>query len=105
MSLYKEVKAAVTTRQAAEYYGIKEDNHGNSLKGMALICIAKHRKGATADVTLSFKGEYTRFANPDEHDPYAGSDDGGSYRSSGLNASFDDDDPFGGHIANDDVPY
>nr|QIM10112.1 replicative DNA helicase [uncultured Prevotella sp.] len=90
-----------------EYYRIFEDAQGNSLKGMALICIAKHRKGATKDVTLSFKGEYTRFANPDEHDPYDTSQDGGSFRSSGLNQSFSsDDDPLlnGGTISND-VPY
>lgn len=90
-----------------EYYGLTEDTEGNSLKGMAQIIIAKHRKGATKDVTLSFKGEYTRFANPDEYDPY-GSSDGGNIRSSGLNnASFSpDDDPLsGGHISNDDVPY
>ena len=89
-----------------EYYGITEDHEGNSLKGMAQIIIAKHRKGATKDVTLSFKGEYTRFANPDEYDPYAVSDSG-SIRSSSLNTSFSpDDDPLsGGRISNDDVPY
>ena len=90
-----------------EYYGIDMDDDGNSLKGMAQIIIAKHRKGATKDVTLSFKGEYTRFANPDEYDPYASSDGGGNIRSSGINTSFDpDDDPLsGGRISNDDVPY
>ena len=89
-----------------EYYNILEDSDGNSLKGMAQIIIAKHRKGATADVTLSFKGEYTRFANTDEYDPYSASDSG-NIRSSALNTSFSpDDDPLsGGHISNDDVPY
>ena len=90
-----------------EYYNILQDESGNSLRGMAQIIIAKHRKGATADVTLSFKGEYTRFANTDEYDPYAAAD-GGNYRSSSLNSSFSpDDDPLsGGHISNnDDVPY
>ena len=89
-----------------EYYNILEDSDGNSLKGMAQIIIAKHRKGATADVTLSFKGEYTRFANTDEYDPYSVSDSG-NIRSSALNTSFSpDDDPLsGGHISNDDVPY
>ena len=89
-----------------EYYGLDMDSEGNSLKGMAQIIIAKHRKGATKDVTLSFKGEYTRFANPDEYDPYANSG-GGNIRSSSLNTSFGaDDDPLaGGHISNDDVPY
>lgn len=90
-----------------EYYHIYEDPNGNSLKGMALICIAKHRKGSTADVTLSFKGEYTRFANPDEQDPYSTqSDGGGTYRSSGLNTSFGpDDDPLGAGPISNDIPY
>jgi replicative DNA helicase len=33
---------------------------------MAQIIIAKHRKGATGDVLLTFRGEYTRFENPEE---------------------------------------
>ena len=33
---------------------------------MAQIIIAKHRKGATGDVLLNFRGEYTRFANPED---------------------------------------
>ena len=33
---------------------------------MAQIIIAKHRKGATGDVLLTFRGEFTRFENPEE---------------------------------------
>lgn len=33
---------------------------------MAQIIIAKHRKGATKDVLVSFRGEFTRFANKNE---------------------------------------
>jgi replicative DNA helicase len=33
---------------------------------MAQIIIAKHRKGATGDVLLTFRGEYTRFENPED---------------------------------------
>ena len=33
---------------------------------MAEIIIAKHRNGAVGDVLLRFKGEYTRFQNPDD---------------------------------------
>ena len=46
-----------------EYYGFKEDDHGNDLRGKAEIIIAKHRKGATGDVLLSFRAEFTRFEN------------------------------------------
>ena len=51
-----------------EYYHILQDDHGNDLHGMAQIIIAKHRKGATGDVLLNFRGEYTRFANPEDLD-------------------------------------
>ena len=91
-----------------EYYHIMEDTQGNSLKGIAQICVAKHRKGAVADVNLRFVGQFTRFANPDDIDPYITSDEnGGTYRNSALNAPQEpEDDPFGGGpISNDDVPY
>ena len=92
-----------------EYYHIMEDAQGNSLKGMAQICIAKHRKGATKDVTLSFKSEYTRFANPDEYDGYSGGGPtDGSFRGSRMNDSIVDDpldgSPTAGSYSND-IPY
>ena len=46
-----------------EYYKIYQDTNGNDLRGKAQIIIAKHRKGATKDVLLGFRGEYTRFEN------------------------------------------
>lgn len=49
-----------------EYYHIYDDGKGNDLHGMAQIIIAKHRKGATGDVLLRFRGEFTRFQNPDD---------------------------------------
>lgn len=49
-----------------EYYHILQDEKGNDLHGMAQIIIAKHRKGATGDVLLNFRSEYTRFANPED---------------------------------------
>ncbi|MCR5159507.1 MAG: replicative DNA helicase [Prevotella sp.] len=49
-----------------EYYRIYADDKGRDLHGMAQIIIAKHRKGATGDVLLRFRGEYTRFENPEE---------------------------------------
>ena len=68
-----------------EYYHIYEDANGNDMHGMAKIIIAKHRKGATGDVTLRFRGEYTRFANPDDDDFT-------------QLPSADDDNPFSGEI-------
>ena len=36
------------------------------MHGMAQVVIAKHRKGATGDVLLNFRGEFTRFQNPED---------------------------------------
>ena len=49
-----------------EYYHIYQDEKGHDLHGMAQIIIAKNRKGATGDVLLTFRGEYTRFENPED---------------------------------------
>jgi replicative DNA helicase len=49
-----------------EYYHIYQDDKGTDLHGMAQIIIAKHRKGATGDVLLTFRGEFTRFENPED---------------------------------------
>ena len=49
-----------------EYYHIYQDEKGNDLHGMAQIIIAKHRKGATGDVLLNFRGEFTRFQDPQD---------------------------------------
>ena len=66
-----------------EYYHIYQDEKGNDLRGMAQIIIAKHRKGAVGDVLLNFKGEFTRFSNPE--DTYIAPDNGGEFRGSRLN--------------------
>jgi len=50
-----------------EYYNIYQDDNGRDLHGMAQIIIAKHRKGATGDVLLKFRGEFTRFENPEDN--------------------------------------
>ena len=50
-----------------EYYHIYQDANGNDLHGKAEIIIAKHRKGATGDVLLTFRGEFTRFENPEDN--------------------------------------
>lgn len=74
-----------------EYYHIYQDAKGNDLRGRAQIIIAKHRKGATGDVLLDFKGEYTRFSNPEETDsPLDSLEGGGEIMSSKINGDFDD---------------
>jgi replicative DNA helicase len=46
-----------------EYYGITEDEDGNSLIGVAEIIIAKHRNGPVGDVRLSFKRNLAKFSD------------------------------------------
>ncbi|MEE1090584.1 MAG: replicative DNA helicase, partial [Paludibacteraceae bacterium] len=54
-----------------EYYKIYQDPvSGKDLRGLAQIIIAKHRSGATEDVDLKFRGQYTQFLNEeDDMDP------------------------------------
>ena len=66
-----------------EYDHIYQDEKGNDLHGMAQIIIAKHRKGATGDVLLNFRGEFTRFQDP--QDSYAPIDQGGEIMGSKMN--------------------
>ena len=91
-----------------EYYRITEID-GKDVRGLAQIVIAKHRKGAVGDVFLKFVGEFTRFANQDEKDPYTPhKGDEGQYYSSGINDvpySQDDDYNGPGTISNKDVPF
>ena len=86
-----------------EYYHIYQDDSGRDLHGMAQIIIAKHRKGATGDVLLTFRGEFTRFENPEDtrignRPPTTGGEILGSRLNaqSGDNMPPTDYDPFAG---------
>ena len=81
-----------------EYYHIYSDEKGNDLHCKAQIIIAQHRKGATDDVLLSFKGEYTRFSNPDQE--YKPVTQGGEIMSSKMN-DMPNDYPGDGYPAED----
>ncbi len=48
-----------------EYYGIMEDEQGNSLQGMAELIIAKNRTGAIDDFPLRFNSNYGKFTQLD----------------------------------------
>jgi replicative DNA helicase len=48
-----------------EYYGINEDENGQSLKGKGYLIIAKHRNGALDDVVMNFDGPTASFFDPD----------------------------------------
>ena len=84
-----------------EYYHIYQDENGRDLRGMAQIIIAKHRKGATGDVLLNFRGEFTRFENPEDRrlDTKKSDSTGGEILGSKINGdqpSSGDESPFGG---------
>lgn len=71
-----------------EYYGITEDEDGNSLKGVGEIIIAKHRNGAVDSVRLKWDGQYAKFGNLDDADNVFG----------GATQHFSDGTSFGGFI-------
>ena len=83
-----------------EYFHIYQDPQtGVDLRGKAEIIIAKHRKGATGDVLLNYRGEFTRFENPEDSSLRPISDSGeirGSKIDGVSNPMPTDFDPFAG---------
>ena len=70
-----------------EYYGIYQSEDGSiDYRGKAEVIISKHRKGAVGIIMMDFKGEYTRFENPEDnrigHRPPT---DGGAIIGSSMN--------------------
>lgn len=49
-----------------EYYGILEDENGQSLKGIGEVIIAKHRHGALDTIRLKFIDTFAKFSNIDD---------------------------------------
>jgi replicative DNA helicase len=49
-----------------EYYGLEQDENGNSTAGIGEVIIAKHRNGETGTVPLKFIGKYVKFADLDD---------------------------------------
>jgi len=73
-----------------EYYGITEDEAGNSTLGVANIIIAKHRNGSVGDVQLKFTAELAKFGNLENN--FFGEDGGSGGNSFGeipVNDEFD----------------
>ena len=89
-----------------EYYGIKEDEDGQSTNGLAKIIVAKHRNGAVEDVKLKFVQSLAKFQDLDltigEIAP--SSDVEGQTFGSKMNQQsfYEGNNNFGGDIANDD---
>ncbi|MCQ2246247.1 MAG: replicative DNA helicase [Bacteroidaceae bacterium] len=99
-----------------EYYKIYQDENGRDLHGMAEIIIAKHRNGAVGEILLKFKGEYTRFMNPQDESVVPMGDEP-MIRKSRMNSNSNIqgiplpsdvppvDDPFGGFGSGSGVPF
>src|SRR5690606_27530413 len=49
-----------------EYYGLVEDEQGNSTAGIGEVIIAKHRNGETGIVPFRFIGKYVKFVDLEE---------------------------------------
>lgn len=74
-----------------EYYGLTEDEAGNSTLGVANIIIAKHRNGSVGDVQLKFTAELAKFGNLD-NDYFGGENSGNGGNAFGempINDEFD----------------
>jgi replicative DNA helicase len=50
-----------------EYYGITQDETGNSVAGVGEVILAKNRAGSLDTVQLRFIGKYTKFGNLDSY--------------------------------------
>jgi replicative DNA helicase len=75
-----------------EYYGITEDEEGNSTSGVGEVIIAKHRNGSLENVKLRFIGKYTKFTDLDINVPYQPQDAlyGSRFPSSAGGQGFDE---------------
>ena len=88
-----------------EYYGIKQDSYGRSLKDVAEIIIAKHRNGKTGDVRLRFIGDFAKFTNMDDAVPLPTEGDGRVFQSRMNSAqTVADDDPLNSIKPSDEPP-
>ena len=50
-----------------EYYGILQDEDGNSTQGLGELIVAKHRNGATDNVRVKFENHLAKFGNWDQN--------------------------------------
>ncbi len=51
-----------------EYYGIEEDEQGNSLKGTGTVIVGKNRHGEAKDIRLAFQSDFAKFSDLDDPD-------------------------------------
>jgi replicative DNA helicase len=109
-----------------DYYGITQDEAGNSVAGIGELIIAKNRAGSLDTVQLRFIGKYTKYCDLDAGDylGYAGDSlqsfqqiesPAAAFESSGKmlgskinnlpNQPIPVASPFGSNLPNQDVPF
>ncbi len=73
-----------------EYYGLQEDEEGQSTAGIGEVIIAKHRNGETGTVKLKFVGKYVKFVDLEDGFGFDGGAEGPAFAANiGPSASFD----------------
>ena len=81
-----------------EYYGLTDEDDDNSMPGLAMISISKHRNGATGEIQLRFIKDFAKFADIDtigSLDQQLSADGGDSFTvPSKMNDLDDDTVPF-----------
>lgn len=107
-----------------DYYGITQDEAGNSVAGIGELIIAKNRAGSLDTVQLRFIGKYTKYCDLDAGDymgyagdslqsfqqidnPAAAFETGGKMLGSKINnlPSQNPSSSFGSNLPNQDVPF
>lgn len=96
-----------------EYYGITEDEEGNSTLGTGEIIIAKHRNGSLESIKLKFIGQYAKFDNLDDFgaddfgalSPNADFESGTVTMQSKMNDFEEEDSDFFNDNIDDDTPF
>lgn len=93
-----------------DYYGVLEDEEGNSLVGVAEIILAKHRNGATGTVQLEFRSEFAKFQDKMQMLDPSGMTMPSKINDSGADNAFGDipsNDEFEGNLAaeEEDSPF
>lgn len=93
-----------------EYYGILQDEEGNSLEGLGQIIIAKHRNGALDTISLKFISDFAKFENIDTSfaRDSGGENDFDRFRTITMQSKMNDDDDenfFDKLKDNDDAPF
>lgn len=71
-----------------EYYGITEDEKGNSTLNVGEVIIAKHRNGSLDTVPLKFIGKFTKFCDLDSYGSFSGNY-GSAFPTAGIPGEFD----------------